>query len=304
MELQIPLGELELAFNQNVTENTETLIERLDAELKNYLIAHVCPTTVQNKAWSVTVAQMKVGEAEQTQSGPYQELTARLILTPPPGASARQFVLNYDVVMHQVVTHNALVAIRSDWETGRIAEQPAGVGLIRVDTATTKIYPLEINLENGGWQIGFAAMLKAGMQHIRSGIDHLLFLLLLLLPAPMLINNRRWAEFGGVKNSLVRLFKIVTVFTVAHSITLAIGALGWLQLPAQPVEILIAVSLLFFAFHVVRPIFPGKEIYVAAGFGLIHGLAFATVLSELGLSAGQMAVSILGFNLGIELMQL
>ena len=75
-------------------------------------------------------------------------------------------------------------------------------------------------------------------------------------------------------------------------------------MPPKPVEILIAVSILVSAIHAVRPIFAGKEMYLAAGFGLVHGLAFATVLDGLNLGAGDTALSILGFNIGIELMQL
>src|SRR5205085_5027649 len=82
------------------------------------------------------------------------------------------------------------------------------------------------------------------------------------------------------------------------------GALHWLSLPQQPVEVLIACSILITAIHAVRPIFPGREAKVAAAFGLVHGLAFATVLADLKLSAGPMALSILGFNIGIELTQL
>jgi hypothetical protein len=142
------------------------------------------------------------------------------------------------------------------------------------------------------------------MQHIKEGTDHLLFLIVLLLPATLLINGKQWGRFGGTKYSILRLLKIVTSFTIGHSITLLIGALGWLKLAAQPVEILIAFSILVSAIHAIRPIFPGKEMYVAAGFGLIHGLAFASILANLKLGAGTMALSILGFNLGIEVMQL
>jgi hypothetical protein len=82
-----------------------------------------------------------------------------------------------------------------------------------------------------------------------------------------------------------------------------VGALGWVRLPSQPVEVLIAVSILVSALHAIRPLFPGRESWVAAGFGLVHGLAFAGTLTNLHLDAGPMALSILGFNLGIELMQ-
>lgn len=98
--------------------------------------------------------------------------------------------------------------------------------------------------------------------------------------------------------------KIITAFTIGHSITLLLGALGLVKLPTQPVEILIAFSILVSAIHAIKPIFPGKEIFIVAGFGLVHGLAFAAVLSNLQLSAGKLALSILGFNAGIEIMQL
>lgn len=304
MELQIPLTELELAFGDNVTQNTDTLVARSETQLKNYLLAHVRPTTAGNQSWTVTVNDLKVGEAEQTASGQYQEIIAHLVLTPPAGADARNFVLNYDVVLHQVVTHVAFVSLRSDWAAGKTGGEPHALGVIAVDTGTTQISPLKINLEAGGAWRGFKGMVASGMHHIREGTDHLLFLLVLLLPAPLLVRNKQWGDFGGTKYSLVRLLKIVTAFTVGHSVTLLAGALGWLRLPQQPVEVLIAVSILVSAIHAVRPIFPGKEMFVAAGFGLIHGLAFAAILTDLNLGAGQMALSILGFNVGIELMQL
>lgn len=303
MELEIPLSELELAFGHDATQNAETLIERLKPQLSDYLKSHIQPVT-GNQKWSVEIADMKVDEAIQTQAVPFQELKVSLNLVPPPGVDTRKFTLNYDVILHQVVTHTAFVSVRSDWETGKVDENPTGVGAIFVDTGTAKIAPLEINLDSGSLWEGFKGMVALGMRHIKEGTDHLLFLLVLLLPATLLANGKNWGEFGGTKYSVARLLKIVTAFTVGHSITLLIGALNLFQMPQQPVEVLIAVSILVSAVHAVRPIFPGREMYVAAGFGLIHGLAFATVLADLNLSAGRMALSILGFNVGIEMMQL
>ena len=97
---------------------------------------------------------------------------------------------------------------------------------------------------------------------------------------------------------------IVSAFTVGHSITLALGAMGLVHVPSRPIEVLIAVSILLSAIHAIRPIFPGREAAIAAFFGLIHGLAFATTLGELGLSQWERVASILAFNLGIETMQL
>jgi hypothetical protein len=100
-----------------------------------------------------------------------------------------------------------------------------------------------------------------------------------------------------------RIAAITLSFTVGHSITLALGTLG-LPVPQQAIEALIAVSILVAATHAIRPIFPGREALIAGGFGLIHGLAFSATLSALDLSGGQLALSLLGFNVGIEVMQL
>jgi hypothetical protein len=157
-----------------------------------------------------------------------------------------------------------------------------------------------------GWTgaVGFASIFRLGMRHIAEGTDHLLFLLALLLPAPLLIIGSRWAGFAGVRLSLLRILKVVTAFTAGHSITLALAALGLLRVPTRPIEVLIAVSILVSAVHALRPLFPGREAAIAAFFGLIHGLAFASTLGELGLNRWQRVASILGFNLGIETMQL
>jgi HupE / UreJ protein len=136
------------------------------------------------------------------------------------------------------------------------------------------------------------------------GTDHLLFLLVLLLPALLMVSGSRWAGFAGVRLSVLCILKVVTAFTIGHSITLAFAALGLVHVPSRPIEVLIAVSILVSAIHALRPIFPGKEAGIAAFFGLVHGLAFAATLSELGLGRWERVFGILAFNLGIETMQL
>lgn len=157
-----------------------------------------------------------------------------------------------------------------------------------------------------GWinSVGAASLFRLGMRHIAEGTDHLLFLLALLLPAPLLVAGSRWTRSAGTRHSLVQILKVVTAFTVGHSITLALAALGLVRAPARPIEVLIAVSILISAIHALRPLFPGREAILAAFFGLIHGLAFAATLSELGLGRWERVAGILSFNLGIETMQL
>lgn len=305
MELQLPLTELELAFGLEVTRDPETVLERLAPQLKEYLKAHIHPFVTRENPWTVAVTNMKMHKGEQKASGPpYWELVVHLFLSPPPGETTRRFTLDYDVIMHQVINHAAFVAIRNDWETGNTGKIPAEAGVIRWDTKDNVIYPLQINLEKGSSWTGFSSMISLGIQHIKEGTDHMLFLIVLILPAMLRTNGNCWGSFGGAKTSLLGLLKIVTAFTIGHSLTLLAGAAGWLQLPAKPIEILIACSILISAVHAIRPLFPKREAWVAAGFGLIHGLAFARVLADLQLDSIRMGISILGFNLGIELMQL
>ena len=100
------------------------------------------------------------------------------------------------------------------------------------------------------------------------------------------------------------LLKIVTAFTIGHSLTLLLGASQWLNIPVKPIEVCIAITILISSIHAFKPIYPKKEVLIAGGFGLIHGMAFAETLTNLELSVKQMILSILGFNIGIELMQL
>jgi hypothetical protein len=154
------------------------------------------------------------------------------------------------------------------------------------------------------WFHGFAGMFRLGMRHIAEGTDHLLFLLALLLPAPLVALRSSWSGFAGLRTSLLKILTVVTAFTIGHSITLALAALGVVRVPSRPTEVLVAVSILISAAHALGPIFPGREAFIAAFFGLIHGLAFASTLSELGLGRWERVVSVLGFNIGIETMQL
>ena len=158
----------------------------------------------------------------------------------------------------------------------------------------------------GVWFDGlpFSSLFHLGMQHIAEGTDHLLFLLVLLLPAPLLAVSGRWSQPAGIRQSLKHIFGIVTAFTIGHSITLTLAAMNFIHVREQPIEVLIAVSILVSAVHAFRPIFPGREAWIAAAFGLIHGLAFAATLDRLGLTRWERVAGIFSFNLGIETMQM
>jgi hydrogenase/urease accessory protein HupE len=129
-----------------------------------------------------------------------------------------------------------------------------------------------------------------GVEHILSGIDHLLFVLALLIITP-----------GGW-----RLVKTVTAFTVAHSITLTLATLGYVHMPQRPVEAAIALSIVFVAAEILRDrqgrvgITARAPWIVAFTFGLMHGMGFAGGLSEAGLPDGHIPTALLFFSIGVE----
>ena len=132
--------------------------------------------------------------------------------------------------------------------------------------------------------------LRLGIEHILSGIDHLLFVLALIL----------------IVRGKMRLFKTVTAFTVAHSITLAAATLGWVHIPSAPVEAVIALSIIFLAVELVHyyrgePVFSSRYPWVVAFiFGLLHGFGFAGALANVGLPEHDIPLALLLFNLGVE----
>ncbi len=150
----------------------------------------------------------------------------------------------------------------------------------------------------------FVDYVREGVWHIWIGFDHILFLLSLLLPAVLLWQARRWQPVDSFRAAFVDVFKIVTAFTLAHSITLSLATLGVVELPTRWVESAIAASVVLAALNNLRPLVHGRRWMVAFAFGLVHGFGFASVLADLGLPQGALVLALVGFNIGVELGQL
>jgi hypothetical protein len=157
--------------------------------------------------------------------------------------------------------------------------------------------------ERSGWQ-EFRSYVHEGVWHIWTGYDHLLFLFTLLLPAVVTFRNREWQARGSWRESATDIFKVVSAFTLAHSVTLSLAALHFVSLPSRLVESAIAVTVLLGALNILWPFVYERRWLVALVFGLIHGLGFAAVLSDLGLPSANLLQALLGFNLGVEAGQL
>ena len=145
---------------------------------------------------------------------------------------------------------------------------------------------------------------REGVWHIWVGFDHILFLLSLLLPAVLVYGGGRWQAVERFAPAFWDVFKIVTSFTVAHSITRSLAALGVVSLPSRLVESAIATSVVLAALNNVFPVVHGRRWMVAFFFGLVHGFGFASVLRDLGLPQNALLIALVGFNLGVEAGQL
>lgn len=150
----------------------------------------------------------------------------------------------------------------------------------------------------------FVEYFRVGVFHIWSGIDHLLFLLSLLLPAVLMRRDNRWQAVPQAVPALYNILKVVTAFTLAHSITLSLAAFDVIRLPSRLTESVIAGSIIVGALNNVFPLVTEARWRIAFAFGLLHGFGFAAVLSDMGLPRGARLLSLVAFNLGVEAGQL
>jgi hypothetical protein len=191
------------------------------------------------------------------------------------------------------------------------ALDPQHRGLARVtragETRSAVLSPAQPHLALTGpanaWRT-FADFAREGVWHIAIGADHILFLLCLLLPAVVRREAGRWHAEESARSAALDALRVVSAFTLAHSLTLALAALDVVALPSRLVESAIAASIVLAALDNLRPFLHAPRWAIALGFGLVHGLGFASVLADLGLPSGARVLALVAFNLGVELGQL
>jgi hypothetical protein len=163
---------------------------------------------------------------------------------------------------------------------------------------------ITLNLEKNSLFKTFVNFLVEGIWHIWIGFDHILFLLMLLIPSVIYFKKREIIPQDSLKNVIIAILKIVTAFTLAHSITLAMSVLDIVEVNMRYIEVAIALSVLFTALNNLFLFTQTKTWIIAFLFGLIHGFGFANVLKEMTLNSSELVGSLLGFNLGVEIGQL
>jgi hypothetical protein len=202
----------------------------------------------------------------------------------PPHAGP--VTLGYDLMFASDAQHRGLVAVTTQQGTRSFVMTPAAARV-------------ELDAAEPAGLAGFISFIGHGAHHISIGYDHILFLLTLLIGAFAMRGLER-----TLRERLYEAVKVVTAFTVAHSLTLGLAAFGLLSLPAALTESLIAITITLAALNNIWPLVSKRLWIVAFGFGLVHGLGFANMLAELEMPRENLLAALFAFNLGVELGQL
>lgn len=188
---------------------------------------------------------------------------------------------------------------------------PQHRGIVRIDAAgTSRTHTLSRNdhearfsLADAGRLRQLGAIVRQGIIHIWTGYDHVLFLLALLLPSVLRREGNRWHAVAKLRPALLDVLRIVTAFTIAHSITLSLAALGVVTLPSRLVESAIAASVVLAAANNLYPILRQDRWMAAFLLGLMHGFGFSSTLMDLDLPRSNLVLTLFGFNAGVEVGQ-
>ena len=215
-----------------------------------------------------------------------------------PATTPTDIEVEFDPFFDEIDGRDGLLLITGGYAAGEFA--PNKELLV---TYTDGDRDQSVDLGGQGFWGNLSSGITLGIDHIKTGPDHILFVLALLLPS-VLVFRGGWQPMEGFGSSLWRVLKIATFFTIAHSITFTLAGMGWLPTPpSKVVETIIALSIVAAALHNLKPVLPNREWSLSFVFGLFHGMGFASLVADLGVSRSNQLLSLLGRNIGIEIGQ-
>lgn len=213
-------------------------------------------------------------------------------------ADPSEIDVEYSILFDRMPDHRGMLVIETNWKTGTFNNE--AIASLVFEPGRER---QTLDLTSSSTLRGFISMVRLGTHHIWIGIDHILFLLALLLPAVVQRKKEAWVPVDSFRTALIHVIKVVTIFTIAHTITLSLAVLNAVSLSSRLVESIIAISIAIAAFNIFVPVFRNRIWLVVFVFGLFHGFGFASALSEIGIPSNYIVHSLLGFNLGVELGQ-
>lgn len=282
----IALRDLDLAVGLDQDGNGEITWDEVRArhrDIAAYALAHLKVTADGHPCNAVAGAQL----IDNHSDGAYSVLRFSVACPAP----VRQLTLAYSLLFDRDPQHKGLLRLQTPDAVSTAVFSP--------DHAEQRFV-----LAKASSAEQFGEYVRTGVGHIWIGFDHLLFLFSLLLPAVFLRAADGWQPADRFRTTFVDVLKIVTAFTLAHSVTLTLATLQIVALPSRWVESGIAASVVIAALNNLFPVVQAKRWLVAFGFGLIHGFGFASVLADLGLPRAALALALVGFNVGVEIGQL
>lgn len=274
---------LDEALGANYTGASD--VDNYAEEIVAYIDDHLTVTSIDGAVWAETYSNPARESVEGIESFSVD------VAFDVGNSATSNFTIAYDAIAEALPNHETVVVLT---DANNDISSP-GI-LDRADNT--------VEVTGASGSVSVPDVIQYGFDHVLEGADHLLFLITLLLPAPLTVAVGRWRRADSMLGTLKKVVHVVTAFTIGHSLTLLLSALGWVSLSGRPVELLIAVSVGVSAIHAIRPLAARGEEIVAAGFGLVHGLAFAGILAGLGLESSTSLLALLAFNIGIELSQL
>jgi hypothetical protein len=259
-----------------------------EAECTGYALARLGLRTAQG-ACSPRAALLQI---VQLSDGAYARLPLEISC---PGRTSALF-LQYRFLADLDRDHRLLVRMGAGAESATqvVTASPKAVRLRAMPASEPPATAASVGLHFVG----------RGLTHIFAGLDHILFLLVLLLPAVVRRKGRSFHAVTQIRPVLCDVLKIVTAFTLAHSLTLSLAALGIVSVSANVIEPAIAASVTLAALNNLQPLFDTDRWAMALALGLLHGFGFSSALSDAGLSGVGLLPALFGFNLGVELGQL
>lgn len=298
---EIQAEDLNKIFNLKLLKegNDITAIQPYYEELKKYFLANSGFTSASG-VHNITFKDLGI---LSTGLGDYVQLFFDLDNVDPLPDTMD---VTYNIAFKEAPNHRGFLTMEYNWKAGVINNE-SNISLYFTPSNPTDTLDLtKVSI----WK-GFVAMIKQGIWHIWIGTDHIFFLIALILPAVVwrrkeenLSPLKSWKPVDKFKPAFSYIIKIITFFTIAHTITLSLAALQIISLPGWIVESIIAFSIGLAAFHNIKPIFKGRDWLIAFVFGLFHGFGFASVLGDIGLKDEFLVYSLLGFNIGVEIGQL
>jgi len=216
-----------------------------------------------------------------------------------PASIPEKIQFHYSALLHAFASHRGGLVIVSNYKTGLDGDDERLSYLFAPGRED-----FVFNTLGDSWLSQLSRFIVEGATHIWLGFDHVLFIVTLLLMSVVTQVGRRYQAVGELRPALINVFKLVTLFTIAHSITLFLGLKGWVDLPPHLVEPIIALSIVVVAINNIFPLQTKQVGAIIFAFGLFHGLGFASVLLDLAINREAKILSLLGFNIGVELGQL